>query len=481
MRLILALLSLAAFILAGCTATPHSNPLDPNSTVRDASGLSFNITNNIASIEPKAIELTWRRSTEPEFYVYVLSRSESPLNLTNQVISEEDRSNIAAEFRNTDSSNFWWYSDTTYSNEMPTFYKFFKPVAVLPDINLNSYRDGGYPTFGSTAADILVPGKKYYYAYSVILRNGRQFASSPEISVECAPDFSGAKFCDLLFAYADLPTTINAIDVDNNGYMYVGGVSWGIAQKYSTFAQPAWDYFITRTSVDGAFTNSPKYIWEGQSIFLTQFTNYANSTVLNIRSTNNLQNYTNISRFVGFAADDNWSVYLANCYYNSTWRFYMLSNWSGGPSNTHNLFAGLATHVNDKTSRIRLDKTNNVLYIAGARGDGVTEDIFAVDNSTWSTPSGSIVFPQKVHIVGLDFDNARNLYATDSEGNGIWKVPYQGSALNYGTPVFLGGGTGSLYGKYNDIGDIAVDTSSGALFVADTGNNRIQKLDTSGV
>ena len=71
---------------------------------------------------------------------------------------------------------------------------------------------------------------------------------------------------------------------------------------------------------------------------------------------------------------------------------------------------------------------------------------------------------------GLDVDTSGNVYVADWGNHRIQKFSATGSFISkYGT---LGSGPGN----FNHPTDVAVDSSVGVVFVSDTGNNRIVKL-----
>lgn len=457
----------AVFILTTCTLD-HSNAFDPLSPLRSPNAIPFKYSDNIKSIEPTAIELTWQRSTEADFLCYVVSRSESPIGLSNRVLTSDESNKIADEFQKNPTTNFWNYSTSDLANKMPTLTSIFKAVTVLPNLNFTSYRNEG-----------LTYGKKYYFAITVFLKNGRSYTTSAEFALETAPNFSQSRSCDLLFAYADLGTTVYEIDIDNYDYIYVSGVSWNIARHYRTNATPAWDYFLTSTTLNGAF-NTLGYIWEGQSLLLSQFTNYVYTVGAGLVPPFNT--LTNLDRFSGFAVDDNSHVYIANTHYETTWRFYQFSNGFAvvNPSNTKGEYSGY-NQINDKTTHIYYDRSMDMMYIVGSRDTsvGVNQDIYIFDNATWVTTTRQLLFPNYVRLNGIDLDSSKNIYTSDLEGNYVYKVTRTSAPVNYGTPTVIAGGTGSKLGLFNTIGDVAVD-GSGNIYVADTGNNRVQKFDSSG-
>ena len=85
-------------------------------------------------------------------------------------------------------------------------------------------------------------------------------------------------------------------------------------------------------------------------------------------------------------------------------------------------------------------------------------------------------------LAGICFDKSNNLYAVDYAAHVIYKVPKGGAskifAGTYGVSGYTDGQGGTA--KFNNPAAICVDPS-GVLYVIDTGNTRIRKIDTNGV
>ncbi len=86
---------------------------------------------------------------------------------------------------------------------------------------------------------------------------------------------------------------------------------------------------------------------------------------------------------------------------------------------------------------------------------------------------------------GLAFDSKGNLYITDSTDNRIRVVNTAGIISTFagsgslGTPGFSGDGGPATLAQLNTPEGVAVD-SGGNVYIADTGNGRIRKVDTTG-
>lgn len=92
--------------------------------------------------------------------------------------------------------------------------------------------------------------------------------------------------------------------------------------------------------------------------------------------------------------------------------------------------------------------------------------------TSWGTPIGA---PSR--IAGITVDSNDNVWATDFDNNSVYKFSNTGTLLLHIGNANGTGGTGN--GQFNGPRDIAVD-ASGNFFVADTGNHRIQKFNSTG-
>ena len=119
-------------------------------------------------------------------------------------------------------------------------------------------------------------------------------------------------------------------------------------------------------------------------------------------------------------------------------------------------------------SRIREIGTNGI--IATMAGRELNDGDFA-SNATINSPNG------------IACDSAGNLYIADSYNNRIRKVDTNGiitTVAGNGVSSFSGDGTAATDASLNQPYDIALDVE-GNLFIADSYNQRVRKVDTNGI
>jgi Immunoglobulin I-set domain/NHL repeat len=131
-----------------------------------------------------------------------------------------------------------------------------------------------------------------------------------------------------------------------------------------------------------------------------------------------------------------------------------------------NLF--IADFVNN---RIRKVTTNGIITtVAGNGSPGYSGDGVPATNAT-------------MRPAGVALDTAGNLFIADWNNNRIRKVDTNGiitTVAGNGSSGYSGDGGPATDAKLAYVEDVAVD-GSGNLFIADTDNNRIRKVDTNGI
>ena len=121
---------------------------------------------------------------------------------------------------------------------------------------------------------------------------------------------------------------------------------------------------------------------------------------------------------------------------------------------------------------IEVDGSGN-LYIVDSRNDRIRK----VDTSGIITSLATFKFAR-----GLAIDASGNVYVSDISVHRIRKVDTMGTATNIagtGESGFSGDGGAATSARLDDPDGVAVD-GSGNLYIADTNNQRIRKVDTSG-
>ncbi|HKM82700.1 MAG TPA: C1 family peptidase, partial [Candidatus Acidoferrum sp.] len=133
--------------------------------------------------------------------------------------------------------------------------------------------------------------------------------------------------------------------------------------------------------------------------------------------------------------------------------------------------AGNLYIADQNNQRIRkLDANGNISTVAGSGTAGFAGDGAAASAAELNQPAGVAV------------DSAGNLYVADQGNQRIRKVDTGGNistVAGNGTAGFGGDGAAATAAELNQPVGVAVD-SAGNLYVADQGNQRIRKVDTSG-
>jgi len=164
----------------------------------------------------------------------------------------------------------------------------------------------------------------------------------------------------------------------------------------------------------------------------------------------------NLPGFAGFAGDGGIAIIAA--------LFYPSGVAVDGPGN---LFI-----ADTDNNRIRRVNTNGIITtVAGTNGSGFSGDGDMAIIARLNSPSGVAV------------DASGNLFIADSYNNRIRKVDTSGiitTVAGTNGAGYSGDGGAATNASLNDPSGVAVD-ASGNLFVVDTSNNRIRKVDTSGI
>ena len=115
----------------------------------------------------------------------------------------------------------------------------------------------------------------------------------------------------------------------------------------------------------------------------------------------------------------------------------------------------------------KIDNTGYVSTLAGSSGSRGSAD-------------GQGATAQFYNPAGIAVDSVGNIYVADSEGGCIRKIDSAGyvTTVAGGGPGIYADGQGTA-AKFYEPGDVAVD-SAGNIYVADTGNHCIRKIDNTG-
>lgn len=126
---------------------------------------------------------------------------------------------------------------------------------------------------------------------------------------------------------------------------------------------------------------------------------------------------------------------------------------------------------------IRKVDTNGIISSIAGIGTGFPDGV-GYSGDGGAATNASIAWP-----CGVSLDVACNLYIADSGNNGIRKVDTNGiisTIAGNGMNGFFGDGGIATNANLNNPQGVTVD-SSGNLFVADTSNNRVRRIDTNGI
>ena len=197
----------------------------------------------------------------------------------------------------------------------------------------------------------------------------------------------------------------------------------------------------------------------------------------------------------GLAMDTAGSLYIAEAYVGRVRKVTSggtISTYAGGAFTGPVGDGGPATAAMlSSAAGLAVDSAGN-LYIATGHDDrirkvtpgGIISTIAGVGSAGFSGDGGPATAANLNDAAGLALDAAGNLYFADRYNQRIRKIDLSGTIT-----TVAGNGAASYYGDtgpamaaaFNQPGGIAFD-GSGNLYIADTGNNRIRKIDnTSGI
>lgn len=151
---------------------------------------------------------------------------------------------------------------------------------------------------------------------------------------------------------------------------------------------------------------------------------------------------------------------------------------------------GLATNVGIGASGVAMDASGNVYFADSSnhaiRKVSVTSGISTVVAGTglsgYSGDGGQARSAQLNSPKGIAIDSAGNIYIADTSNHRIRKIDTNGvitTIAGTGTGTFGGDNAAATSARVNSPQGVAVD-GSGNVYIADTSNNRIRKINTSG-
>ena len=165
---------------------------------------------------------------------------------------------------------------------------------------------------------------------------------------------------------------------------------------------------------------------------------------------------------------------------------YVISTVAGGappvtPFSAGNVAIGAPQNVaTDTTGNVYFTSLNCVFELFRS---GTLVQIAGNSRAGYSGDGGPAVNAQLWAPIGLAVDAAGDVFIADTGNNRVRKVAVNGiitTVAGNGAPGFAGDGGPAASAGLSGVAGVAVD-SSGNLFIADSGNNRVRKVTTSGV
>ena len=136
-------------------------------------------------------------------------------------------------------------------------------------------------------------------------------------------------------------------------------------------------------------------------------------------------------------------------------------------------------------SRVRIVSDNGIIFnIAGYSSPSSFVSNCVMTNQYGFGGDGGIATVARLnHPTDVSFDKNGNIYIADAQNNRIRKINASGNISTIagnGLAGFSGDGLAAANALLNNPTDVAIDTA-GNIYIVDNGNNRIRKINTSGI
>jgi sugar lactone lactonase YvrE len=153
----------------------------------------------------------------------------------------------------------------------------------------------------------------------------------------------------------------------------------------------------------------------------------------------------------------------------------------GGPATSASLYNPASVVLDGNWNLYIADSYNN--RVRKVATDGTITTVAGTGTQGFSGDGGAATSAKLNVPTGLVLDSAGNLYIADANNNRIRKVNTSGTITTVagtGTMGFSGDGGAATSARLNYPFGIALD-STGNLYIADRENDRVRKVDTSGI
>ena len=153
----------------------------------------------------------------------------------------------------------------------------------------------------------------------------------------------------------------------------------------------------------------------------------------------------------------------------------------GGPATSAKMHYPFAVAIDGSGNMYISDQYNQV--IRKVNTSGIISTIAGNDTAGYSGDGGVATSAKLNYPGGVAVDGSGNVYFSDNNNNRIRKVNTSGiisTIAGNGTAGYSGDGSAATTAEFNSPTALAID-GSGNIFIADENNNRIRKINTSGI